>query len=45
MKLHDWQTCFAPRILRRGEDYYASGAVDSPRWEGATISATVHGTA
>ena len=44
MKLYDWQTRFAPRILRRGEDYYASGAVDSPRWDGTTISATVHGT-
>ena len=44
MKLYDWQERFAPRILRRGEDYYASGAVDSPHWDGTTISATVHGT-
>ena len=41
MKLHDWKARFAPRILRRGEDYYADDAVDSLEWDGETVTATV----
>ena len=44
MKLHDWKARFAPRILRRGEDYYADDAVDSLEWDGETVTATVWGT-
>ena len=44
MKLHDWKARFAPRILRRGEDYYADDAVDSLKWDGETVTATVWGT-
>ena len=44
MKLHEWKTRFAPRILRRGEEYYADGAVGALEWDGETISATVWGT-
>ena len=44
MKLGNWKTMFAPQILRRGEDYYADDAVDSLKWDGETVTATVWGT-
>ena len=44
MKLHEWKTRFAPQILRRGEDYYADDALDSLKWDGETVTATVWGT-
>lgn len=44
MKLHEWKTRFAPRILRRGEEYYADGAVGTLEWDGETLSAAVWGT-
>ena len=44
MKLQEWKTRFAPRILRRGEEYYADGAVGALEWDGETLSAAVWGT-
>ena len=44
MKLTGWKERFAPQILRRGEDYFYSGAVRSLSWDGAALSAVVSGT-
>ena len=44
MELGDWQHKFASRILERGENYYIDGAVQSMKWNGKKISATVSGT-
>ena len=44
MQLGDWQHKFASRILERGENYYIDGAVQSIKWDGKKIAATVSGT-
>ena len=44
MELGDWQHKFASRILERGENYYIDGAVQSMKWDGKKIAATVSGT-
>ena len=44
MKLGNWKTMFAPQILRRGEDYFYQGAVDSLDFDGTILKATVSGT-
>ena len=43
MERSQWRALFPPRILRRGEAYYDSGAVRSLRQEGGQVLAQVQG--
>ena len=44
VKLDGWKQLFESKILRRGESYFHTGAVESLEYDGESITAVVYGT-